>query len=517
MLRRVSSALLLAAAFAPVQAQVPWPSAADAQMQKIQGEVLQPTPPPEGKPDPAIPHGEFLHSSITDSKIYPGTENGFEVYIPAQYDPAKPACLLVKLDGMGAFEGNVLDSLIAKKEAPIIIGVGIDSGVIWKDPPGTPKRRADRFNRSYEFDSMNDHFPDYVLNELLPAVQKLKTHDGRAINLSPDGNDHAAMGASTGGIGSFTLAWRRPDQFTRIFDSIGTFVSIAWRSRIPGADSQDRAQADPHLFGRWLDRRMESSFWFLVRRQPQHGVSPQLLRLRRRPRLGHPCARWPRGGRNFSRRHALALARLPGAHRGRDFAKQHAQGNPHSRRRLTKIPQVFQSAAGLAANAGGDVYLSDAPAATIDRLGADDKPTVFLDHAPAVIGQAFGPDGTLFGVVPADKKIIALGPQGATRTVADGIAGHGIVVTHDGTLYVSEPGRALRHAQPDMADQTRRHQGRCRPGPPFRLGHRVLAGWLPLLRGGELHEMDLQLRHARRWHVRRQAAVLLVAHDRYSQ
>src|ERR1035438_10567284 len=57
-----------------------------------------------------------------------------------------------------------------------------------------------------------------------------------------------------------------------------------------------------------------------------------------------------------------------------------------------------------------------------------------------VLGQGFCPDGTLYGVVPSEKKIVAVSPQGRSRTVAEGIAAHGIVVTHDGTIYVSEPG-----------------------------------------------------------------------------
>ncbi len=42
--------------------------------------------------------------------------------------------------------------------------------------------------------------------------------------------------------------------------------------------------------------------------------------------------------------------------------------------------------------------------------------------------------------MPGAKQIVALDPQGNSRVVADGIAGHGIVVTHDGTIYVTEPG-----------------------------------------------------------------------------
>jgi|ERR1039458_5292407 hypothetical protein len=107
-LRRTrSSAALLLAALSILQAQAR-PVDSDALVRKIQGELSDPFPPDEGKPDASIPHGEFLQGQIADSKIYPGTENGFVVYVPAQYDPARPACLLVKVDGLGAYEGTVV-------------------------------------------------------------------------------------------------------------------------------------------------------------------------------------------------------------------------------------------------------------------------------------------------------------------------------------------------------------------------------------------------------------------------
>jgi enterochelin esterase-like enzyme len=307
--------VLLLAAFSTALGQAPAPTDANALVQKIQGELNGP-PSPDSSVDPSIPHGEILRGTITDSSIYPGTENDFQVYVPAQYDPAKPACLLVRLDGLGVSEGTVLDNLIAKKEVPIIIGVGISPGTVWKDPAGTPKRQAFRFNRSYEFDSMNDHFPDFVLNELLAAVEKLKTHDGRIINISPDGNDHAATGASTGGIGSFTLAWQRPDQFTRVYDVIGTFVSMRGGNEYPALIRKTEpkpirifledgsADAWNPLFGSWYDANvnMESALSF----------------------AGYDVAHaWG----TFSRCDALALARLSGSDQGWHFEKHHASGN----------------------------------------------------------------------------------------------------------------------------------------------------------------------------------------------
>src|SRR6185437_688901 len=89
--------------------------------------------------------------------------------------------------------------------------------------------------------------------------------------------------------------------------------------------------------------------------------------------------------------------------------------------------------------AEGDVYLSDPSAMTIYRIGPGGKPAIFRKRI-AVAGQAFGPNGTLFGIVPGERRIVKLDAQGASRTVAKGIVGRGIVVTHAGTLYVSEPG-----------------------------------------------------------------------------
>jgi DNA-binding beta-propeller fold protein YncE len=105
-----------------------------------------------------------------------------------------------------------------------------------------------------------------------------------------------------------------------------------------------------------------------------------------------------------------------------------------------KIPQSFQSAAGLAANSKGDVYLSDSSAAAVYRIGADGKPAVFLQGKAGIVAQAFGPTGTLYSVIPGEKKVIATDARGNSRTVAEGLAGRGIVVTHNGTIYVSEPG-----------------------------------------------------------------------------
>jgi gluconolactonase len=404
----------------------------DDLVKKIQRELSGSVTPEDGKPNANVPHGEFLSGVINDSKIYPGTENPFQIYVPAQYNPAKPACLLVKLDGLSSYEGTVLDNLIAKKEVPVIIGIGITPGAVKAGD------RVLRYNRTYEFDSTNDHFPDYVLNELLPAVKKLKTSDGRAINISADGNDHAATGASTGAIGSFTLAWRRPDQFTRVFSVIGTFVSMRGGHEYPALIRKTdpkpmrifledgSTDAWNPLFGSWYDANlnMESALTFagydVAHAWGTHGhdgrpaqlIFPDVMRWLWRDYPAPIKA-------GISQNSTLQEITLP------DEAWQ-------------KIPQSFQSATGLTANAKGEVYVSDT--SSVYQIAPDSAPAVFLAHRPGIAGQAFGPDGTLYSVVPAESKVIAIDPRHNTRTVAQGIAGHGIVVTHDGNIYVSEPG-----------------------------------------------------------------------------
>ena len=47
------------------------------------------------------------------------------------------------------------------------------------------------------------------------------------------GNDRAIGGASSGAICAFTAAWERPDAFTRVFSSIGTYVDLRGGARYP--------------------------------------------------------------------------------------------------------------------------------------------------------------------------------------------------------------------------------------------------------------------------------------------
>src|SRR5208282_4087592 len=73
----------------------------------------------------------------------------------------------------------------------------------------------------------------FLLEELLPDVEKKKTADGRAIKLSKSGNDRSIGGSSSGAVCAFTAAWERPDAFSRVFSAIGTYVGLRGANEYP--------------------------------------------------------------------------------------------------------------------------------------------------------------------------------------------------------------------------------------------------------------------------------------------
>ena len=59
---------------------------------------------------------------------------------------------------------------------------------------------------------------------------------------------------------------------------------------------------------------------------------------------------------------------------------------------------------------------------------------------PAIAGEAFGADGTLYATVPEAATVVTIDAAGKLSTLANGIKGHGITVTHAGEILVAEPG-----------------------------------------------------------------------------
>lgn len=165
--------------------------------------------------------GTVITDSLTNSSIYPGTVHEYKIYIPKEYDASRPACLYLGLDGILYNAPAVMDTLIASGDMPVAIGVFIQPGLI-KAKDG----KTIRYNRSNEFDRTDGTFARFIETEILPAVESHKTTDGKPILISKDPNDRAISGASSGGIASFNVAWFRPDMFSRVYTTCGTYVAM---------------------------------------------------------------------------------------------------------------------------------------------------------------------------------------------------------------------------------------------------------------------------------------------------
>ena len=182
---------------------------------------------PDSHPQEGVPKGEVRGPYTLPSEVYPGTQHTYWVYVPAQYDPAVPAALMVFQDGQ-AFKDengdmraqNVMDNLIYRREIPVMIGVFINPGRRPDQPEPTPRNWGDRdTNRPTEYNSLDDRYARVITEELLPALRKDYT-------LSDDPEMRGIGGSSSGAIAAFTVAWERPDHFRKVLSNVGSFVNL---------------------------------------------------------------------------------------------------------------------------------------------------------------------------------------------------------------------------------------------------------------------------------------------------
>lgn len=151
-------------------------------------------PGPDSFRQPGVPVGEVKKYRFENSKIFPGTVRDYWIYVPRQYDPARPACLYVNQDGVQFKAPAVFDNLIARHEMPVTIGVFVMPGRVKANSPDA----LDRFNRSYEYDGLGDNYARFLLDELLPEVERQRASDERPIRLSKNPNDRGLADRAAG-------------------------------------------------------------------------------------------------------------------------------------------------------------------------------------------------------------------------------------------------------------------------------------------------------------------------------
>jgi enterochelin esterase-like enzyme len=173
---------------------------------------------PDSYPKPGVPRGTVSEKRTIVSKIYDGMTSNYWVYAAPGVDPAVPAPLMVWQDGqgqVGEFSRSrlftVTENLVSQKLLPPLVYVMIQPG---QSPEG-------RAMRSIEYDTMSDRYARFLMEEVLPEVEK-------TYKLRPDGYSRAIGGESSGGICAFNVAWLMPDKFARVHSAVGSFTSIQW-------------------------------------------------------------------------------------------------------------------------------------------------------------------------------------------------------------------------------------------------------------------------------------------------
>jgi enterochelin esterase-like enzyme len=184
---------------------------------------------PDSQRQPGVPQGKVTKHHWK-SQIFPGTERDYWVYVPAQYDDKTPACVMVFQDGDAYQKADgpfrvpvVFDNLIHKKEMPVTIGIFINPGIV----PAAENSQKPRQNRSFEYDTLSDQYARFLEKEILPEV-------GKHYKLRQEAAGRAIGGISSGGICAFTVAWQRPDLFSKVLSHVGSFTNIRGGDVYPG-------------------------------------------------------------------------------------------------------------------------------------------------------------------------------------------------------------------------------------------------------------------------------------------
>ncbi len=411
---------------------------------------------PDSQLQPGVPQGRVEKFEFTNSSIFPGTRRDAWIYIPAQYDSAKPAALMVFQDGATYVSKTgdqrvpiVFDNLIHRGQMPVTVGVFISPG------DRTGESRTNQWkasNRSLEYDSLGDAYARFLLDEFLPYITQ--TYH---LNLSSHPKDRALAGISSGAICAWTVAWERPNSFGRVLSQIGSFVNCRGGHIYPALIRkterkpirvflQEGSNDLNNLHGNWplANQEMVSALAFAGYEHQfvlgdgghsgKHGgaILPESLRWLWQPDASAPnpsTNNWP-GDEALNK--VLPNGGLPG-----DW-------------QLVGEGYKFTDAA--CGSPDGIFYFSDLPASNLHRVDPAGKVSLWLEGGPKVSGLKWGPDGLLYAATQGGgkenkKKIISIDPTTKEMTdIAVDVTPNDLVVSRLGWIYFTDtgPGQVVR-------------------------------------------------------------------------
>lgn len=395
-------------------------------------------PHPDAIPRDGVPRGIVKKMEPWKSQIMENTIRDWVVYVPQQYDAAKPTAVMVFQDGMrfADVKGRwrvpiVFDNLIARGDMPPTIAVFVNPG-----HDQSKKRRGNKSsNRSFEYDSLGDRYAKFLHDEILAEVQK-------NYNISSDPAMRAIGGSSSGAICAFTVAWERPDSFGKVYSNVGSFTNLRGGNAYPALVrktepkpiriymSDTRGDVD-NAFGSWpwSNQRMASALGYMgydVRFDWAEGYAHNA----------------DFGGAHFPE--AMKWLWRSETHQPEIDTSGDLRGDLTLLNLL--IPgetwEVVAEDLGFAdapcSDSEGNFYFSDMRAPAVYRVDAvtGEKTAIAKE---AISGMKFGPGGLLYGCQGAKNRVISLDPMtGSVQQIAGGVKPNDLAVTSDGFIFITE-------------------------------------------------------------------------------
>ncbi len=390
---------------------------------------------PDSQRQPGVPKGAVTQMPPWQSTLFSGTVRDWWVYVPAQYNSAEPACVMIVQDGGGWVKEDggirlpvVLDNLIHKREIPVTIAILINPGVL----PAPNANAQPRFNRSYEYDAVNDRYARFLIDEILPEVRK-------SYVLSNDPNHYLIAGSSSGASCAFTAAWHRPDRFRRVLSWIGSYTNLRGAEVYP-----DRIRkSEPRPLRVFMqdgkrDNNIYAGSWYIANQDVAAALE-----------FAGYDSKLVIGEEAHNSRHGASI--LPDSLRWiwRDFPKPVA--TPRSERQV--VAQIVPAGSewevvssghrfteGPAVDRAGNVFFTDIPNNRIHRVDAQSgRVSVFKEDTGGANGLMFGSDGRLYACQNGRKRIVAFTPDGAESVLAGDVNSNDLCVSARGDVYFTDP------------------------------------------------------------------------------
>jgi enterochelin esterase-like enzyme len=188
----------------------------------------------EAHPAANVPKGKILSICDWGCDLYPNTARKVWIYIPVDLPAGSSDLGLIQvndghiyLDREGPVRAaTVLDSLHAAGAIGPTVGVFVTPGMpthINQDHEAWSESEWEvaAEQRSIEYDSMRPDYGRFLLDALLPFVERKAD-----VRLTDDPKRRVCCGASSGGIAAFTCAWHFPDKFARVLSHVGSYTNI---------------------------------------------------------------------------------------------------------------------------------------------------------------------------------------------------------------------------------------------------------------------------------------------------